>query len=73
MDLGSGSGEQLSQLKQRGCLGVGIEPDDARARSCGSKGLVVLRGVAERIPIKDRSCDGVICKVVIPYTDESLV
>jgi ubiquinone/menaquinone biosynthesis C-methylase UbiE len=73
LDVGSGDGGQLQRLKERGCTAVGIEPEGRSARICVKKNLVLVRAVAERIPLKNGSCDGLVCKVVIPYTDEAVV
>jgi SAM-dependent methyltransferase len=67
LDVGYGNGAYLLLAESRGCIGVGIEP--AIERKLSPRTLVV-RGVAEHLPFSDASFDGVICKLVTPYTDE---
>jgi SAM-dependent methyltransferase len=72
LDIGFGDGEQLRGLTTAGCRCVGIDlvPDVvSRGRA---HGLTVCRAVAERLPFASASFDGVICKVVIPYTSEAV-
>ncbi len=82
LDVGCGSGAQLLLAESRGCTGVGIELRPTRHESdldaphrkleLSTSGLSrnLVRGVAEDLPFPDASFDGVICKVVTPYTDE---
>lgn len=39
-------------------------------RAARARGLPVVRGSAERLPFADGCADGIVCKVVVPYTDE---
>ena len=71
LDIGCGEGEQLQELERRGCLSVGIEPMWQLVTHCRVQGLRVLQAIGEQIPLKDESCDGLICKGVIPYTNEA--
>jgi SAM-dependent methyltransferase len=71
LDVGFGGGEQMQKLRAMGCVAVGIEYDAELAAAGGTKGLAVCRAQAERLPIRDASLDGLVCKVVIPYTDEA--
>jgi ubiquinone/menaquinone biosynthesis C-methylase UbiE len=48
-----------------------VEIDPALARRARGKGLAACVGQAERLPVVSASLDGVISKVVIPYTDEA--
>jgi len=73
LDVGSGDGSQLRELEGRGCLAVGIEPKCESVKSCRSQSLKVIRAVGEQIPLKTASCDGLICKSVLPYTEETCV
>ena len=70
LDVGCGSGEQLEDLRRAGLDPVGVEPSQALVDDGTARGLAVLRGAAERLPIESQSVDGVVCKVVLPYTDE---
>jgi SAM-dependent methyltransferase len=71
LDLGFGAGAQLRALKARGCVALGIEYGERQAKRGIELGLPVCRATAERLPIATGSLDGVICKVVIPYTNEA--
>lgn len=73
VDVGCGEGGQLRGLAARACLGVGVDPDPASLGRCRRDGLAVLRGYAEELPIRSSVADGVICKVVLPYTREATV
>jgi SAM-dependent methyltransferase len=72
LDIGFGGGEQLTRVASRGCQSVGVEVDPQLARRGRAAGLTVCRAVAERLPFATAGFDGVICKVVVPYTDEAL-
>jgi SAM-dependent methyltransferase len=71
LDVGFGHGEQLRRLKTLGCLAVGIEYDSALVAHGRHNGLDVCRAAAEHLPIATASLDGLVCKVVVPYTDEA--
>jgi SAM-dependent methyltransferase len=71
LDVGFGGGEQLRRLTTAGCRGVGIELDPTLASSGQRSGLTVCRAVAEQLPFATGAFDGLICKVVVPYTDEA--
>jgi 2-polyprenyl-3-methyl-5-hydroxy-6-metoxy-1,4-benzoquinol methylase len=71
LDVGFGAGEQMRRLEARGCRSIGVEPDPGLARDGRLSGLAVCRAFAERLPFLSGAFDGVICKVVIPYTDEA--
>ncbi len=71
LDVGFGGGEQMRQLAARGCRALGIEYDSGLAARGGASGLAICRAAAERLPVRTASLDGLICKVVIPYTDEA--
>lgn len=70
LDVGSGPGDQLAALLEKGVEAIGLEPGAADAARSRARGHVVVRGTAERIPLAAASFDGVLCKVVLPYTDE---
>lgn len=72
LDVGCGSGAQLHSVAERGCVGVGIEPTLAENERVVSPRIRIVRGIAERLPFGDAQFDGIICKVVTPYTDERM-
>jgi SAM-dependent methyltransferase len=71
LDIGFGGGEQMARLGRAGNRALGVEVDRWLARRAREKGLSVCVGEAERLPVASASFDGVISKVVIPYTDEA--
>ena len=70
LDVGCGAGEQLASLRRAGIEAVGVEPSRELVESLVAAGFDARRGFAEQLPVEDRSFDGLICKVVLPYTDE---
>jgi len=70
LDIGCGKGRQLQQLVHKGCRAVGIEPSSDLVSQCTALGLNVMEGRAENLPFADSSFDGIICKVVMPFTVE---
>ena len=70
VDVGCGDGEQLADLRRAGLDPVGVECSQSLVDEVNARGLAAVRGVAERLPLESQSVDGVICKVVLPYTDE---
>jgi SAM-dependent methyltransferase len=70
LDVGCGGGEQLRALRRAGLDVVGVEPGAHLVEQLSAEGFDVRRGVAEQLPVDDRSFDGLVCKVVLPYTDE---
>lgn len=70
VDVGCGAGEQLEDLRRAGLDPVGVEPSQSLVDEIKARGLPAVRGLAERLPLESQSVDGVICKVVLPYTDE---
>lgn len=72
VDIGCGPGEQLTGLREAGYRAVGIEPSPEAAGACHNLGHAVIIAKAERLPLRSGSCSGILCKVVIPYTDERL-
>jgi SAM-dependent methyltransferase len=71
LDLGFGEGTQLRALRARGCAAIGVEYGERQAKRGVELGLPVCRARAECLPIATRTLDGLICKVVIPYTNEA--
>ena len=72
LDVGCGNGEILRELRQRDCTALGVDLDRASALTCRDSGFKVLRGRGEALPLRTECFDGVVCRVVIPYTDEAL-
>jgi SAM-dependent methyltransferase len=70
LDVGCGPGRQLSDLRAAGCQGIGLELAPEAAQACHATGHPVIIASAERLPFRSESCHGVLCKVVLPYTDE---
>ena len=70
LDVGCGTGEQMRSLRRAGCDVVGVEPSLDLVKSLNAQGLDVRRGFAEHLPVDAASFDGLVCKVVLPYTDE---
>ena len=72
LDVGSGNGAQLTRLREAGHRAIGVELDLEAARTCRRIGHTVVIANAESLPFRSNSCPGILCKVVIPYTDEQL-
>jgi SAM-dependent methyltransferase len=70
VDVGCGQGGQLRALRDAGCRPIGLELAPEAARECHAMGHPVIIAAAESLPFRDESCHGVLCKVVLPYTDE---
>ncbi len=70
LDVGCGKCELMSQLKSIGCIVSGIEIDKSLVQQYRSAGFNVTEGSAEKLPIEDSIVDGIVCSVVLPYTDE---
>jgi SAM-dependent methyltransferase len=70
MDIGCGNGEQLTCLRNAGYRAIGLELAPEAARVCRKLGHAVIIARAESLPLRNSSCTGILCKVVIPYTDE---
>lgn len=71
LDVGFGHGEQMQRLVAVGCRALGIECNLQLARDARRAGFPVCCATAERLPFITESMDGVVCKVVLPYTDEA--
>ena len=70
VDVGCGEGHQLGKLREAGYHAIGLEIAPEPARACWAAGHAVMIGRAEHLPFRSESCHGVLCKVVLPYTDE---
>jgi SAM-dependent methyltransferase len=73
LDVGCGNGMQLSRLRDAGCRGIGLELRAEQARETRRLGFPVVVGKAEQAPFRTEACQGVLCKVVLPYTEEDRV
>jgi len=71
VDIGCGEGEQLTALRERGCQPIGVDVDRGATAVCRAGGFPAVVASAEHLPLRARIADGVICKVSLPYTDES--
>ena len=71
LDVGFGSGDQMRELIARGCRAVGVEFNHALAGAGRAAGLTICEAAAESLPFASGAFDGLVCKVVIPYTDEA--
>jgi SAM-dependent methyltransferase len=70
LDVGCGTGDLMSDLKSRGFIVTGMEINPQLVEKCRADGLNVHQGQAEQLPFPDASFDGIVCSVVLPYTDE---
>ena len=70
LDVGCGEGSELSGMAVQGTWACGIDLSMASLRACRERDLCVVRSRAEYLPFRLDSFDGVICKVMLPYTDE---
>ncbi|MEJ7624092.1 MAG: class I SAM-dependent methyltransferase [Pyrinomonadaceae bacterium] len=70
LDVGCGDGNQMRELARESCSLLGIDIDTPSLVKCRNAGLDVIRAAAEKIPVADASLDGIVCKVVLPYTRE---
>ncbi len=73
LDVGCGEGDQMKEIGAGGSSVFGLDPDFSALVHCRSQGLSVLRGSAEQVPVTDACLDGILCKVVLPYTREEQV
>jgi len=71
IDVGCGNGKELKQLAEHGCVAIGLDVDVEALANCRRDDLPVVLAQAEQMPLRTAVCDGVICTVAIPYTDES--
>jgi SAM-dependent methyltransferase len=70
LDVGCGEGIQLTNLREAGYQAIGLEIAPDAARACRATGHQVIIASAEKLPFRSDSCHGILCKVVLPYTDE---
>jgi SAM-dependent methyltransferase len=72
VDIGCGSGEQLSDIGAAGCRPIGLEPFAETAGAAKALGYPIVVARAEQLPFRTGGVQGILCKVVMPYTDEQL-
>lgn len=65
-------GPAASGTEITGCDALGVDMDPDRAKTCRALGFPVVLARAERLPFPDSLTDGVICRLVLPYTKEKL-
>jgi SAM-dependent methyltransferase len=70
IDIGCGAGVQLAKLAGEGHFAVGVELNPSRVVAGARSRVVQAR--AEALPFRDCRADGVLIKVVLPYTDDRL-
>jgi SAM-dependent methyltransferase len=70
IDIGCGEGAQLTKLAQEGNFAAGVELNPSRVFPAARSRVVQAR--AEDLPFRDGCADGVLIKVVLPYTDDRL-
>jgi len=66
IEVGVGSGRFAAPLG----ITLGIEPSRALGRMARRRGIEVIRGRAESIPIRDESCSSVLLVTVICFLDD---
>ena len=70
LDVGCGSGHQLSELQNTEANAFGVDIDQDSLNVCRERGLNIAAGEAERLPYQDEAFDGILCKVVLSYSDD---
>ncbi|MBL0171144.1 MAG: class I SAM-dependent methyltransferase [Gemmatimonadaceae bacterium] len=71
LDVGFGEGEQMQALLDRGCEVTGVDYSFALVDQAKARGFNATQSLAENLPFPAAQFDGLICKVVVPYTDEA--
>lgn len=66
IDVGGGSGRFAAPLGVR----IGVEPSRALCRMARQRGIEVIRGRAEALPIRGESCSSVLFVTVICFLDD---
>ena len=70
LDVGFGTGWLLRELRAAGYRPVGVEVDSQMVAELRAEGYDVHRAFAEALPVESSTIDGIVCRVVLPYTDE---
>jgi SAM-dependent methyltransferase len=73
LEIGFGAGKELMQLAARGCYPIGVELNRELAKNVIADKIPAVIARAEQLPFRTNSFDGVISKVMLPYTDEEKV
>lgn len=71
LDVGFGDGDQMRDLERADVEAFGVDPIPSVGKQAKASGLKVSTAAAEHLPFAKGSFDGLICKVVLPYTDEA--
>lgn len=66
VEVGVGSGRFAAPLG----IPIGIEPSVALGRMARSRGVEIIRGVGECLPLKDESCSAILMVTVICFFDD---
>lgn len=66
LEVGTGTGRFAEPLGIR----IGVEPSEKMAEIARSRGLEVVKGVAESLPFKDESFDSVLMVTTICFVDD---
>jgi SAM-dependent methyltransferase len=69
LDLGCGPCEHMEDLRGQAAAVVGIDRSLTALQACDRRGLRV-QARAEHLPFRSAVFDGILCKVVLPYTRE---
>jgi len=67
IDVGCGEGFHVAKLTTEGHFVVGIDLNPSRVSPMARSHIV--QGRAEALPFRNNCADGVLIKVVLPYTD----
>ncbi len=73
LDIGCGEGLQMREAASNGSRVIGVDVDDTSLALCRDDDLEVMNAAAEFLPFADEIFEGIICKVVLPYTAEEKV
>ena len=66
VEVGVGSGRFASRLG----IEEGVEPAEGIARLAKARGVTVLKGVAEALPLEDSSCDALLYVTTLCFVDD---
>jgi len=66
VEVGVGSGRFAAPLG----IGLGIEPSRALGRMARQRGIEVVRGLAEALPLRDGSCSSILMVTVICFLED---
>ncbi len=66
VEIGVGAGHFAAPLK----IHRGVEPTDAMGKRAAARGISVVSGVAERLPLPDQCCDAALMVTTICFVDD---